>query len=266
MLEIRQMCPNCTLACPYFKRDPNINIRDSPLSNIRRRYRRWRKTELKIVCRMPRKSDLLKMWFLEIELLTKNRNFVKNRNCGQKSEFFPDWTKNWNWSKIEIPVENLNFGKQKFLSKIEILPRLAQKSKLCPQIEIPLKNRNSSQKYEFCKKNLVKNRNVGQIGQKIEIVSKNRNCFQKSKYRIFSHFFFKIEVLTRLRKDQIAKSPILKMAYYFKLWWKKPHGSAVELDLQYRQTLHRTDPSNELPSFSRRSNSFGGSSSTMPRI
>lgn len=41
--ELHQMCPNCSLICPYYKRDTNANIRDSPLSNIRRRYRRWRK-------------------------------------------------------------------------------------------------------------------------------------------------------------------------------------------------------------------------------
>lgn len=42
MQELETMCPNCTLVCPYYKPDVRT-LCDSPISNIRRRYRRWRR-------------------------------------------------------------------------------------------------------------------------------------------------------------------------------------------------------------------------------
>jgi len=40
--ELRKMCPNCTLICPYYDENEDEVIRQGPLSNIRRRYQRWR--------------------------------------------------------------------------------------------------------------------------------------------------------------------------------------------------------------------------------
>jgi len=120
----------------------------------------WSKT--KFWSKIEILSQKSKFWS-KIKILGQNRNFGKNRNCGQKSKF---WVNNQIFlSKIKILGQQSNFFCQKskfwvnnqiFLSKIKIL---GQQSKF-----------------------FVKNLN---FASKIEILDKNRKRVEHCWYRIF---------------------------------------------------------------------------------
>jgi len=89
------------------------------------------------------------------------------------------------WSKIEILVENLNFGrKSKFWSKVEILVEnwnFARKSKFWSTIEMLVENWNFGRKLKFGRKS--------KFWSKIELLVDNRNFCRKS------NFWSTIEIL-----------------------------------------------------------------------
>jgi len=107
------------------------------------------------IIEVSKSSQKFKFW-LKIEILFKNRNFVQQSKIS---------------SKIEIFLKNLNFVQT---SKFHKNRNLAQKSKFCSKIEILLKHRNFEKISDaFFKKKLyeplilqdwkVANHNIGNL-------------------------------------------------------------------------------------------------------
>jgi len=124
---------------------------------------------------------------MPVTFQTKFAIVVKNQNVGRKSKL---------WPKIEISVENRNYGQA-----IEIL---VENRNYGQEIEILVENLNYGQEIKI----LVENLNYG---QKIKILLKIRHCGQKSKVwskftivvknRFFCQKFNQLDLLYKLKNS-----------------------------------------------------------------